>query len=189
MGPAGCDYPSIIGNDDYYGGLEGEFVISTKSNRTGTVVLRHEMGHNFVSVGEEYDNGSSYFGVNSASTLAEVTAKWGHWLSGQSAREERVIYRLLAYPWADLSLGQQSFTFMSDGQYSRWYILVSVSAAGEEDSIEFILDGEVLPWESRGSDDREFYDWHSDEGFLTGKIMRYNLVQKHFFLIHVIHSR
>lgn len=169
MGPATCDYPSIIGNDDYYGGLEGEFVISTKSNRTGTVVLRHEMGHNFVSVGEEYDNGSSYFGVNSASTLAEVTDKWGHWLSGQSAREERVVYRLLAYPWADLSRGDQSFTFTSDGQYARWYILVSVSAAGEENSLEFVLDGEVLPWQTRGSDDREFYDWRSDEGFSSGR--------------------
>lgn len=51
-GTSGCDYPSIIGNDDFYGGLGGEFVISTKSARTGTVVLRHEMGHNFVDVGE-----------------------------------------------------------------------------------------------------------------------------------------
>lgn len=51
-GTSGCDYPSIIGNDDFYGGLGGEFVISTKSERTGTVVLRHEMGHNFVNVGE-----------------------------------------------------------------------------------------------------------------------------------------
>lgn len=51
-GSSGCDYPSIIGNDDFYGGLGGEFVISTKSNRTGTVVLRHEMGHNFADVGE-----------------------------------------------------------------------------------------------------------------------------------------
>lgn len=32
-------------------------MISTKSNRTGTVVLRHEMGHNFIRVGEEYDDG------------------------------------------------------------------------------------------------------------------------------------
>jgi hypothetical protein len=56
-GTAACDYPSMIGNDDFYGGLGGEFVISTRSNRTGTVVLRHEMGHNFVDVGEEYDNG------------------------------------------------------------------------------------------------------------------------------------
>lgn len=52
VGFSGCDYPSIIGNDDFYGGLGGEFVISTKSERTGTVVLRHEMGHNFADVGE-----------------------------------------------------------------------------------------------------------------------------------------
>jgi hypothetical protein len=52
-GPDGCDFPSIVGNDDFYGGLGGEFVIGTKSHTTGTIVLRHEMGHNFVNVGEE----------------------------------------------------------------------------------------------------------------------------------------
>lgn len=106
--------------------------------------------------------------MNSAPTLEQVAVKWGHWLSGESLRVERVAYRLLAYPWADLSPGQQSFTFTSDGQYSRWYLLLSVSAAGEADSLEFVLDGEILPWESRGSDDREFYDWHGDEGFSLG---------------------
>ena len=35
----------------------GQFVIGTKSRTTGTVVLRHEMGHNFIDVGEEYDGG------------------------------------------------------------------------------------------------------------------------------------
>lgn len=171
MGPGGCDFPSLIGNDDYYGGLGGEFVISTKSNRTGTVVLRHEMGHSFINVGDEYDNGPTYYGVNSASSLASVGITWGHWLSGETAREERVIYRLLEYPWADLSNGDQSFTFTSDGLYSRWYLLLSVSAAGEEDSLEFILDGEILHWVTRGSDDREFYDWYGDQGFSEGIII------------------
>ncbi|OXA56829.1 uncharacterized protein LOC110848011 [Folsomia candida] len=167
-GTSGCDYPSLIGNDDYYGGLGGEFVISTKSNRTGTVVLRHEMGHNFVNVGEEYDNGQVYSGVNAARTLAAVG--WRHWLSeGTAAVEERAIYRLLQYPWADLSTGIRSFTFTSDGAYSRWYLLVSVSAAGEEDSLEFLLDGEVLPWATRGFDDREFYDWRGTNGFTPGQ--------------------
>lgn len=168
MGPGGCDYPSLIANDDYYGGLGGEFVISTKSNRTGTVVLRHEMGHSFINVGDEYDNGPTYYGVNSAPTLDAVGETWGHWLKSENLRVERVIYRLLEYPWANLSDGAQAFTFVSDGQYSRWYILLSVSAAGEEDSLEFLLDGEVLPWASRGSDDREFYDWYGDEGFPAG---------------------
>ncbi len=167
-GPGGCDYPSLIGNDDYYGGLGGEFVISTKSNRTGTVVLRHEMGHNFVNVGEEYDNGSAYRGVNSAANLTLVTTKWGHWLTDANVREERAIYRLLEYPWADLAAGPQSFNFTSDGLFSRWYLDVTVSAAGEEDSLEFVLDGEILPWQSRGSDDREFYNWFNDSGFSEG---------------------
>ncbi|KAG4078335.1 hypothetical protein HA402_013045 [Bradysia odoriphaga] len=168
-GPGGCDYPSLIGNDDYYGGLGGEFVISTKSNRTGTVVLRHEMGHNFVNVGEEYDNGQVYSGVNAAANLTIVENKWGHWLTHGTARAERAIFRLLEYPWADLELGQQTFTFTSDGLYSRWYLVVSVSAAGEEDSLEFVLDGEILPWQTRGYEDREFYDWFGDVGLSEGE--------------------
>jgi len=43
-GPMACDFPSLIANDDYYGGLGGEFTISTKSVLSGTVVLRHELG-------------------------------------------------------------------------------------------------------------------------------------------------
>lgn len=90
-------------------------------------------------------------------------------MTAEHAREERAIYRLLEYPWVDLSSGEQSFTFTSDGQYSRWYLIVSVSAAGEADSLEFVLDGQILQWESRGFDDREFYDWFGDEGFSEGK--------------------
>jgi hypothetical protein len=165
-GPSGCDYPSIIANDDFYGGLGGEFVISTRSNRTGTVVLRHEMGHNFVNVGEEYDNGQAYRGVNSAQSVS--TLGWTHWLSSAGAKEERAIYRLLEYPWADLAKGPQTLTFSSDGTYSRWYLSVSVSAAGEADSLEFLLDGNVLPWTTHGFDDREFYDWYGNEGFTAG---------------------
>ncbi|CAG7680070.1 unnamed protein product, partial [Allacma fusca] len=164
-GTSGCDYPSIIGNDDFYGGLGGEFVISTRSNRTGTVVLRHEMGHNFVDVGEEYDQGQVYSGVNSARSVE--TLGWTHWLSGK-AREERAIYRILEYPWADLARGPQTINFTSDGNYSRWYLSVSVSAAGEDDSLEFVIDGEVLPWTTHGFDDREFYDWYGNEGFTEG---------------------
>ncbi|CAG7832889.1 unnamed protein product [Allacma fusca] len=164
-GTSGCDYPSIIGNDDFYGGLGGEFVISTRSNRTGTVVLRHEMGHNFVDVGEEYDQGEVYCGVNSARSVE--TLGWTHWLSGE-AREERAIYCILAYPWADLAKGPQTINFTSDGSYCRWYLLASVSAAGEHDCLEFLLDGEVLPWTTHGFDDREFYDWYGNEGFTQG---------------------
>lgn len=79
------------------------------------------------------------------------------------------MFRLLQYPWADLSQGARSFTFNSDGSYSRWYLLASVSAAGEEDSLEFLLDGEPLPWKTTGFDDREFYSWSGNEGFTAGR--------------------
>jgi hypothetical protein len=46
------DFPTLIGNDDYYGGLGGEFTISTRSLTSGTIVLRHELGHNLIYVGE-----------------------------------------------------------------------------------------------------------------------------------------
>ena len=77
---AGCDYPSIIGNDPFYGGLGGEFVIATESETSGTIVLRHEMGHNFVNVGEEYDGGSVYRGVNSAPNAAAAQEKYTHYI-------------------------------------------------------------------------------------------------------------
>lgn len=47
IGKDACDFPALIGNDDYYGGLGGEFVITTKSTTSGTIALRHELGHNF----------------------------------------------------------------------------------------------------------------------------------------------
>lgn len=112
----------MIGNDPYYGGLGGQFVIGTKSRTTGTLVLRHEMGHNFIDVGEEYDGGQVYRGVNSASSLNNVG--WGHWLSDPSgvAKEEQSTPLLEEYPWYDLSQGVKEFTFSSTGGYKRWYV-------------------------------------------------------------------
>eukprot|EP00808_Paulinella_micropora_P019679 g15413.t1 len=71
IGRFACDFPSLIANDEFYGGLGGEFVIATKSRTSGTIVLRHEMGHNFALVGEEYDGGTAYFGANFAQTTNE----------------------------------------------------------------------------------------------------------------------
>jgi len=121
--------------------------------------------HNFVDVGEEYDNGYVYSGVNSAPSVNSLG--WTHWLSGEK-REERAIYRLNAYPWKDLSEGEVELEFNSDGEYYRWYMIVSVSAAGEEDSLEFKLDGKILPWNTSGFD-REFYSWKGEEGFTAGR--------------------
>eukprot|EP00479_Gromia_sphaerica_P008830 TRINITY_DN3528_c0_g1_i1.p1 TRINITY_DN3528_c0_g1~~TRINITY_DN3528_c0_g1_i1.p1 ORF type:complete len:198 (+),score=27.58 TRINITY_DN3528_c0_g1_i1:164-757(+) len=77
-GPNACEFPTLIGNDPYYGGLGGAFTISTSSHTSGTVVLRHEMGHNFANVGEEYDGGSAYRGANSDSVNNVNNLKWSH---------------------------------------------------------------------------------------------------------------
>lgn len=131
---------------------------------------------------QEYDDGSVYSGVNSASSLARLG--WSNWLDG-AKREERSIYRLLEYPWADLSKGSKSFSFSSDGNYNRWYLEVTVSAAGEEDSLEFLLDGEALPWKSSGFDDREFYGWYGNEGLTSG---RHNFTGKlHYKMKRTVH--
>ena len=58
------DYPIVIANDDYYGGLGGRYAITTRSLNSGSMVLRHELGHNFSNVGEEYDGGQVYSGAN-----------------------------------------------------------------------------------------------------------------------------
>jgi hypothetical protein len=79
VGEYACDYPSLIGNDDFYGGLGGEFVISTRSKTSGTVVLRHEIGHSMVVEGEEYDGGQVYQGPNASKSLK--TIKWTPWLT------------------------------------------------------------------------------------------------------------
>ncbi|KAI0223023.1 hypothetical protein L0F63_005953 [Massospora cicadina] len=165
-GVGGCDYPSLIANDDFYGGLGGEFVIATRSVKSGTIVLRHEMGHNFAKVGEEYDSGQVYSGVNSAPSLSRIG--WKNWLTGQ-VREERSIYRILEYPWHNLARGAWSTTFTSDGRYSRWLLSVTVSAAEKQNAVEFLLDGKRLPWKTTGTFDREFYDWEGSTGLTAGK--------------------
>lgn len=45
---------------------------------------------------------------------------------------------------------------------------MSVSAAGESESLEFAIDGTPLLWTSSGFDDREFYNWAGNQGFLPG---------------------
>jgi hypothetical protein len=148
IGISGCDYPIIIGNDDFYGGIGGEFAVSTSSKSSGSIVLRHELGHNFAKVGEEYDKGEVYSGANSAPTLQRVG--WRHWLTDTKTRtrEERMIYRILSFPQNDLQKRPQSYSFNSNGRYSGWFLTLFLSGAEEQDSVQFLLNGFPLPWES-----------------------------------------
>ncbi|KXS20518.1 hypothetical protein M427DRAFT_142767 [Gonapodya prolifera JEL478] len=153
VGPQACDYPTIIGNDDFYGGLGGEFVISTRSFTSGTVVLRHEMGHNFVRVGEEYDGGYVYEGVNSARSLAALG--WGHWLSdgNDSWKEQHSQIRIQDYSWYNLAKGPYRLSFTTNGKFPRWWLKFSASGM-DGDDLEVLLDGKRMPWKSCGILDR-----------------------------------
>jgi len=182
----GCDFPSLIGNDDFYGGLGGEFTIGTRSKSTGTVVLRHEMGHNFVNVGEEYDGGYVYSGANSDSSewftgKPKSNIKWKHWLTEPEKRpvEQKMTQALLTYPWKDMAEGKQSFTFRSKGDMASWQMMFTVSGYPEMNSLNVTLDGQPLDWKPTRSPinerpdgstvDRQFYHFgDTTKGFAAG---------------------
>jgi len=164
-----CDFPTLIGNDPYYGGLGGEFTISTSSPTSGTVVLRHEMGHNFASVGEEYDGGSVYSGANAATSVTNL--QWTAWLTQPSNRvAEQSIQRVQSYAWYDLSKGAYTITFTSDGTYSKAYLIFSASGCEVANAISITLDGVSLNWQPQivGSLDRLFYPFIWNNGFTAG---------------------
>jgi hypothetical protein len=165
-GAMACDYPSLIGNDPYYGGLGGEFVIATKSDTSGTIVLRHEMGHNFVGVGEEYDGGSVYSGVNAARSLNSLG--WKEWLTEPVVREEVAAILIQDYSWYNLAKGEYILRFSSSGTASSWKLQISVSGMEVNGALNIHLDGQQLNWTSAGSLDRTFYEWESQVGLSKG---------------------
>jgi hypothetical protein len=145
----------IIANDEYYGGLGGEFAVSTSSLTSGSVVLRHELGHNFARVGEEYDGGEVYNGVNNANSLQNLG--WKSWLSDEDsgttikrAREERMIYRIRNFPRIDLDKRAFTYIFRSTGGYigGGWFLTVTLIGGDKPDSVQFLLDGNPLQWKS-----------------------------------------
>jgi hypothetical protein len=150
-----CDFPVLLGNDDYYGGLGGEFIIGTRSPTTGTIVLRHEMGHSMAYVADEYDAGS-YFGANSATDLKHVG--WTHWIE-KPVQEEANAIRVQDYAWYDLAKGPYRIPFVSDGGWATSMLQISVSGAETADSFHAYLDDKRLPWNTTGLLDRSFYRW------------------------------
>ncbi|TFY81167.1 hypothetical protein EWM64_g2845 [Hericium alpestre] len=175
-----CDYPILIGNDPYYGGLGGEFVTITPSEVNGALVLRHELGHSVIEVGEEYDGGFAYFGPNSASD-ASGPVPWAHWLADTHAaaspessldlpRVERSVMPMQAYPWTLLNITTPwSVPFNSSGTYSRHLVRFSLSGLPEESDLQVLFDGEDLGWTPKPGLglDRWHYDIYRD-GALSG---------------------
>ncbi|QRV80110.1 peptidase family M64 protein [Ceratobasidium sp. AG-Ba] len=170
LGPQ-CNYPLLLGNDPLYGGLGGEFTISTASVLNGPLVLRHELGHSIIWIGDEYD-GSAYFGVNADTPAYNESIKWDHWLSEPASadntppRIERNYVPLLAYPWTMLNTTKAwSTTFNSDGTFSYALLRFSLSAVPDAKTLDIRLDGKKVSWEAKPGVgvDRWFYDvWIND---------------------------
>ncbi len=154
------DYPIVIANDDFYGGLGGQYAITTRSVESGKIVLRHELGHNFGNVGEEYDGGQVYSGANSSET---TDVPWKQWLkSGQTKVENEMQMLGGAYVWKNLSTGPvvQHFDFPAPTSKGPYWFEVLVSSVGWEtlNDVEIMLDNRPLTVEGKGTSDRSFFN-------------------------------
>lgn len=153
--PDYTDYPIIIANDDYYGGLGGRYAITTRSLTSGTMVLRHELGHNFSNVGEEYDGGQVYSGANFSRTK---NVPWKHWMTGSKLEVHEAEFLTGAYIWQDL--GTEDFSTQFDFPNKKGYTydlkISSVGWASAQD-VKVLLDGKELELNGVFTKDRSFF--------------------------------
>jgi len=178
-----CNYPILLGNDPLYGGLGGEFTVITSSILNGPLVLRHELGHSIIDVGEEYDGGFAYFGVNAAHDSLKPIP-WEHWLSNPPTntltkptnenlkpRVERSVMSMQVYPWTMLNATSSwSIKFTSSGSYSRHLVKFSLSGLSRKEDLQVALDGVDLGWVPKPGIglDRWHYDIYSPNGLAPG---------------------
>jgi hypothetical protein len=162
-----CDYPVVIANDEFYGGLGGEVAVTTRSPASGTVVLRHELGHNFGRVGEEYDGGG-YFGANNSSSLRNVG--WQKWLSEAQPRPKAADIQALAlgWPWQDITTAPYVLRFKSSGARPFAAIRLSLSGLGGAGAYSVSLDGKALAVPGLPNNDRNFVDFDFAEPLAAG---------------------
>ncbi len=153
------DYPILVANDDFYGGLGGRYAITTRSENSGTMVLRHELGHNFGNVGEEYDGGQVYTGANH-SWSADVP--WDYWLDG-GENVEVFSSRPLAvgYPWKNLAEGpiEVDIDVPEGDESGPTQVGVIISSVGWDtpEDVSILIDGEEQEYEGVYTEDRSFF--------------------------------
>jgi hypothetical protein len=152
------DYPIVIANDEFYGGLGGRYAITTRSIQSGQIVLRHELGHNFGDVGEEYDGGQVYSGANSTRNPSKPS--WSHWIEGTPRTYEM---KMLdgQYLWQNLSSNpvRSNFKFPAPNAKGPYSFGIELSSVGWEspDDVAILLDGQPVKIEGTFTDDRSFF--------------------------------
>ncbi|KAH8822575.1 IgA peptidase M64-domain-containing protein [Flagelloscypha sp. PMI_526] len=168
-----CDYPILLGNDPLYGGLGGEITVVTSSYVNGPLVLRHELGHSIIDIGDEYDGSFAYYGVNSAHrNLTNIP--WSQWFSEPDLepREQRSNMPMQVYPWTMLNTSQPWIVrFNSSGLYDRHLVRFSLSGIPNDEDLEVALDGVDLGWKANPAInlDRWHYDIHQEFALEEGE--------------------
>ncbi|MBF0103887.1 MAG: hypothetical protein HQM16_01055 [Deltaproteobacteria bacterium] len=149
------DYPILLANDDYYGGLGGEFAITTRSLNSGSMVLNHELGHNISEVGEEYDGGQVYRGANFSRT---TSVSWREWVDS-SLKAEKGEALIGKYPWKNLSDGDLSYRFLMPQGDKKNVLVVDLSSVGwsSETDVEVLIDGQICAFDGIYTSDRSFF--------------------------------
>ncbi len=165
-----CDYPVVVANSEFYGGLGGEFAITTRSLTSGTMVLRHELGHNFGSVGEEYDGGG-YFGANNSSSLERLG--WPDWVTTAKDENGQVIpadMSLLAVDWPWERIDDEPFVqpFTSQGNRVSTHLRMSLSGLEGPGAFQVLIDGSPLEAFTLPTNDRSFVDFLIPQGLAAG---------------------
>jgi hypothetical protein len=163
------DYPILVANDDFYGGLGGRYAITTRSHNSGTMVLRHELGHNFGSVGEEYDGGQVYDGANHSRSK---NVPWTHWMDADGKVHEAEALAT-GYPWENLSKGDINldFTVPKPDAKGPKQIGIDVSSVGweTENDVEILIDGKPQKYTGVYTEDRSFFRLNEATSLPPGK--------------------
>lgn len=131
-------------------------------------------------MGEEYDGGFAYFGVNAADNRS-TPVSWEHWLTNPpsdqeveadgKARAERSVMPIQAYPWTLLNTSSSwAINFTASGLYSRHVVRFSLSGLPEASDLTVQIDGSDLDWVPRQDIgvDRWHYDIHREGGLSDG---------------------
>jgi len=151
LAPAMADYPILLANDEYYGGLGGRYAITTRSPTSGSMVLRHELGHNFSEVGEEYDGGQVYSGAN----FSRDSKKWKQWLDTEKTfKAEQLIGD---YVWHDLNKKSYKKTFKVPKGGEHLEFLISSVGWDEPESVECYIDDQRVELAGVYTKDRSFF--------------------------------
>jgi hypothetical protein len=149
-----ANYPIILANDELYGGLGGRYAITTRSRVSGPIVLRHELGHNFSNVGEEYDDGQVYSGANFSRT---GIGSWDQWRENSNKEKHEANYVFGAYVWQELS---KPFVqdFSTDETSSLFSVKISSVGWEKEGDVEILLDSSPLKLTGHFTKDRSFFE-------------------------------